>query len=94
MASGPDGYARFVADPEVLSVNRLAMRAPFVHESDDVISLDGGWAATRYAHPSGVPDSAVARGADDTAWRSLEVPWNWTLQGMGDFPHYTNVVMP
>ena len=64
MASGPDGFARFVADPEVLSVNRLAMRTPFAHAADDVISLDGSWSATRYAHPSGVPDPAVARGAE------------------------------
>jgi beta-galactosidase len=94
MSSGPDGFATFVADPEVTSVRRLPMRNPNVAPIDDRIDLNGSWSAMRYAHPSGVPDLAVAHDTDDTAWRSLEVPGNWTLQGMGDFPHYTNVVMP
>jgi beta-galactosidase len=29
----------------------------------------------------------------DTAWSTIQVPGNWTMQGYGH-PHYTNVVMP
>ena len=35
--------------------------------------------------------------ADDlrrTRWRTIEVPGCWTRQQTGDFPHYTNIVMP
>ena len=94
MTSGPDGFAGFVADPEVISVRRLPMRNPNVVPAAGRVDLNGRWAAQRFAHPRDIPHAALARDTDDTAWSQVEVPGNWTLQGLGDLPHYTNVVMP
>ncbi|MCE2818566.1 MAG: hypothetical protein LW686_07950, partial [Ilumatobacteraceae bacterium] len=32
--------------------------------------------------------------SDTTKWPQISVPGNWTLTGLGDLPHYTNVQMP
>ena len=90
-------------DPEVVSVNRLPMRAPLVaHPSPEgarggvreaspwFLPLDSGWRIARLAHPSLVrADHLVGDGEHPTA-----VPGNWTLEGLGDAPHYTNIRMP
>jgi len=90
-------------DPEVVSVNRLPMRAPLVaHPSPEgaragareaspwFLPLGSGWRIVRLAHPSLVrADHLVGDGEHPTA-----VPGNWTLEGLGDVPHYTNVRMP
>jgi beta-galactosidase len=72
-------------------------------------SLDGRWNFSLFEHPDAVPPAAVAPLLDDggVASRSaapgsgsvpkpttLTVPGNWTMQGVGDHPHYTNVQMP
>ncbi len=45
-------------------------------------------------HPDRVPAAWVGRAIDDARWTTLTVPGNWTLQGVDDHPHYTNVQMP
>ena len=95
------------ADPEAVSHTRLPMRTPTVaHPTADGarrgrredspwwLSLDGQWRAQRWQHPQEVPASAVDPGEDTSSWRTVSVPGNWTLQGLGDLPHYTNIVMP
>ncbi|MGD9703061.1 MAG: glycoside hydrolase family 2 TIM barrel-domain containing protein [Acidimicrobiia bacterium] len=68
-------------------------------------SLNGDWRFQLFDHPDVVPPDAVAAevtsagtigvvrtGAD--SWRTVAVPGNWTMQGVDDLPHYTNVQMP
>lgn len=87
------GDVRPWADPEVVSINRLPMRVPFTSTASRRVSLDGQWAVQRWAHPDLVPAEAVGD-VDDAGWRRIPVPGNWTLFGLGDTPHYTNVTMP
>jgi beta-galactosidase len=94
----------FWRDPEVVSVGRLPMRSPlWAHPTTEIVgrertpwflSLDGRWHFRRYEHPDAVPDSVLAADADLTGWTRGEVPGNWTLWGVGDVPHYTNIQMP
>ena len=44
--------------------------------------------------PDGCPPHAVGRAIGAARWTTVTVPGNWTLQGVGDLPHYTNVQMP
>ena len=87
------GELRPWADPEVVSINRLAMRSSFEASTRKRVSLNGDWSVQRWAHPDLVPPEAVGD-IDDSAWRRIPVPGNWTLFGLGDTPHYTNVTMP
>ena len=94
------------ADPAVVEVHRLPMRPPLVL-SDSVEamregrpsrrkSLDGTWRLPLFESPVHVCE-AVLRGRSSTLgkqWHHVEVPGNWTLQGVGDLPHYTNIEMP
>ena len=95
------------ADPEMVAYRRLPMRTPITAHvgleearvGDRTASpwwrpLDGEWSARRWPHPRNVPRSAVQMGADTSDWHTVRVPGNWTLQGLGDAPHYTNIVMP
>ena len=85
-----------IADPEVLSQNRLPMRSPLHGREGNpwFRSLDGEWSVMRYAHPADVPAEVFTPLFDDSRWRTIPVPGNWTLYGLGDEPHYTNVPMP
>ncbi len=99
------GDLRPWADPEVVSIGRLPMHVPLVRHdtrrdaqrnaaSPWVLPLDGRWRFRRFSHPDRVPRTAVAGDAAGTGWRTTPVPGNWTLDGVDDTPHYTNVVMP
>jgi beta-galactosidase len=57
-------------------------------------SLDGRWAFRLFDHPDAVPAAAVERPITGRSWTTVAVPGNWTLQGVGDLPQYTNVRMP
>ena len=101
-----NGFAPWT-DPEVVSVNRLPMRSPLVAYADVVsarenvreanpwfLSLNGDWAIRRVAD---ISDARPGMVADVLAagWSThITVPGNWTLAGLGDVPHYTNVQMP
>jgi beta-galactosidase len=104
------GELRPWADPEVVAVGRLPMRTPTTAYPDVESartadrdrspwwrSLDGRWRFRLFDHPDHVPPSAVR--SDDGpleggGWTIVDVPGNWTMQGVGDRPHYTNVQMP
>lgn len=82
------------ADPEVVSLRRLPMHVPLpVGHADARRSLDGQWAFELFDAPEAVPATAVT-GPTPTGGRTVAVPGNWTVQGVGDLPHYTNIQMP
>ena len=58
------------------------------------MSLDGWWRIKRWADVGDVPAAAVGTKVNDANWPKISVPGNWTLAGLGDVPHYTNVQMP
>jgi beta-galactosidase len=99
------GAVRPWADPDVVSLGRRSMRPPTTSgaslesartdaRSPWRRSLDGTWAFRLFDHPDRVPATAVTAGPDGAAWTNVRVPGNWTLQGVGDLPQYTNVQMP
>jgi beta-galactosidase len=93
-------------DPSVVEVNRLPMRAPLV-ASDSLedtrarrpsrhLRLDGNWRFKLFKRPGDVRDGDL-RGQSSSlgkSWRLIRVPGNWTMQDVGDLPHYTNIEMP
>ena len=65
--------------------------SPWVH------GLDGTWRFRLFARPEDVPDDVSSPDLDDgdlAGWRDITVPGSWPVQGTGDIPHYTNIVMP
>jgi beta-galactosidase len=99
------GALRPWAEPEIVSLQRLGMRPPSVAAAtvealrrDEASrwrrSLDGRWDLRLFDAPDDVPAAAVQRPVTGSKWRRVEVPGNWTLQGMDDHPQYTNVQMP
>ena len=101
------GASAWWRQPEHTGLNRLPMRSPLVAFPDEgsarqgdparspwYRSLDGRWAFTLVARPEDVTARHVSAATDDRGWRRIDVPANWTLQGTGDLPHYTNVQMP
>ncbi len=93
---------RWWEDPTLTGVNRLPARAlttahpdadtarggttPWVHD------LGGPWGFTLVDRPESAPAGWATAPVDDR--HTIEVPGNWTMQGTGDLPHYTNYVMP
>ena len=99
------GLVRPWADPHLVSINRRSMRPPTEAYSglDDARgarpsrwrrSLDGRWHFRLFDDPDRIPASAVEKPVEGANWTSVAVPGNWTLQGVGDLPQYTNVRMP
>jgi len=96
--------------PEHVGLNRLPMRSPLIAfpdaasarsgrpgrppESPWYRSLDGRWAFVLLDRPEAVAAEHVGAATDDRAWRRIDVPSCWTLQGTGDPPIYTNIQMP
>ena len=87
------GATRPWADPEAIHLHRCPMHVPMARDAAAVRSLDGEWWFELFTTPEAVPATAVT-GPTPTAGRRLAVPGNWTLQDVGDLPHYTNVQMP
>ncbi|MGA1087684.1 MAG: sugar-binding domain-containing protein, partial [Ilumatobacteraceae bacterium] len=59
-------------------------------------SLDGSWRLRLVDAPTQVSASDF-RGRSTSLgskWHRVAVPGNWTMQGVGDLPHYTNTDMP
>lgn len=104
MVIGPQ--TEFWRDPNVVECHRLPMRPPLVL-SDSIEatramrparrkSLDGEWRLLLVDSPDQVKESEL-RGRTTSLgrrWHRVEVPGNWTLQEVGDHPHYTNIDMP
>jgi len=100
-----DSFAPW-SDPSLTELNRLPMR-PAMSSSKTVEdvragiphsrkALDGIWRFRLFEKPQDVAATAL-RGSSSSlgnAWHSVQVPGNWTLQGVGDLPHYTNIDMP
>ena len=93
------------ADPGVVAIGRLPMRQTMTAfpDADQVVEdrsrspwhtdLVGDWNFRLFANPDSVTSAAVAE-KTPTGWGDVHVPGNWTLQDVGDLPHYTNVKMP
>ncbi len=88
--------------PQLTGYNKLTPHATFYsfpspeaalsqsHEASPwFLSLNGTWDFTLLAQPEAV----THQGIQNAAWKPIQVPGNWTMQGFGH-PHYTNVVMP
>ena len=93
-------------DPAVVEMHRLAMR-PGLIISDSIedlragrpsrhTSLDGSWRLQLVAGPERVSESHLRGRASSLGkqWHHVKVPGNWTMQNIGDDPHYTNIDMP
>ena len=95
MAVAPElNELKLWADPNVVQVNRLSMRSPFVAQASQRVSLNGEWRIKRFAHPTEVTLQELGEACDDREWFNIPVPSNWTLFNLGDVPHYTNIAMP
>ncbi len=68
--------------PEITGVDRVPMHSV---PHADRLEMDGRWRFQLLPAPGSDPSRA---------WGEIEVPGCWTMQGFGDLPHYTNVVMP
>lgn len=93
--------------PEITNLNRLPAHSgliPFPNskiamdsareESPFFISLDGDWKFQLYPKPQTVESTVLDADYDDSDWRDIPVPANWTMHDVGDDPIYTNVQMP
>ena len=86
----PDiGTIRPWTDPTVTEIRRLPMHVPL--DGFDRHSLDGSWHFQLFQCPDDVDARAISGALPD---RCVDVPGSWTMQDVGDFPHYTNVQMP
>ena len=102
-----DAPERFWVRPDVFGVGRLEARPPHLpfpdvaaarsgdrSESPWFRSLDGRWRFLLVERPEASPAGWASPDHDDRSWKRVDVPGNWTLQDVGDGPHYTNVIMP
>ena len=93
--------------PELTDINRLTPRAtlyPFENDNQALdreressawyMNLNGEWKFALVDKPENGIDNFETSDFNDTSWRNLPVPGNWTMQEVGDYPHYTNVQMP
>ncbi|MBE2205122.1 MAG: DUF4981 domain-containing protein [Chthoniobacterales bacterium] len=100
------GATKTWVSPETPALGRLPMRAtlyPFPDpatartldrkKSRWVQMLNGDWRFKMAARPESVTAGDLATDTDRSAWATVAVPGNWTMQGYGN-PHYTNVQMP
>ena len=104
------GGAKTWMAPEIIQINRLPARATaYPHpdaraassksreDSPWFLSLNGEWDFHLAHRPEEVPAEFIQPGfepSNDTPWRKMPVPGNWTLHGTFDRPHYTNLQMP
>jgi beta-galactosidase len=93
--------------PELTEINRLPAHSCLVPYADrDAAvagrrdsspwyrSLNGEWKFRLFPGPAQVDASALAPDADDSSWRDIPVPCSWTTLGLGDKPHFSDVLMP
>ena len=94
-----------IFSPELTELNRLPMHVPLcpygsieeAREGKDTtsrVSLDGEWKFNLINAFEDAPKFWVEPEFDDNPWDLIQVPGVWTRQKTGDYPHYTNIVMP
>ena len=98
MSVTPRDVSAWVGDPEVIALHRLPMHVPLpVPDAGRAgrrrRSLDGRWQFRLFDSPAAVPACAMSS-TPSGEWQRVAVPGNWTVQDVGDHPHYTNVQMP
>ena len=80
-------------DPNVFEENRMPMRATFVTDQQQTMSLNGLWKFHFNPTIEGRLRGFEAVGYDDSAWDEIPVPGLWDLNGYCD-PMYLNVGYP
>ena len=80
-------------DPNVFEENRMPMRATFVTDQQQTLSLNGLWKFHFNPTIEGRLKGFEAVGYDDSAWDEIPVPGLWDLNGYCD-PMYLNVGYP
>lgn len=91
--------------PQLTQIGRLPARAPLepfpsveaAHSKGMSLwrqSLDGAWDFQLVSKPEAAPLDWYLPKVDGASWRQIKVPGVWTRQDMGDYPQYTNMVMP
>jgi beta-galactosidase len=87
--------APLVPHPDAASARRCDEASPWCR------SLDGVWRFLLVSRPDAAPQGWADPDHDDAGpaavavgWRDLTVPGVWTMQDVGDRPHYTNIEMP
>ena len=80
-------------DPNIFEENRMPMRATFVTDQQQTLSLNGLWKF--YFNPTveGRLKGFEAVNFDDRAWDEIPVPGMWDLYGYCD-PMYLNIGYP
>lgn len=94
------GDIRAWDDPSLVALRRLSTGTVRHAAASPALSLDGTWQFMLFERPDDVPAEIIGSGdalasclpAED--WREVAVPGNWTMQGVEDIPHYTNIQMP
>ena len=89
-------------DPRVNAVNRMPMKASYfsyenrataengaMNQSERFLSLNGKWKFLWVQNPDHRPRNFFAVGYDDAAWKDMNVPGIWELNGYGS-PVYIN----
>ncbi|MFM7893235.1 MAG: sugar-binding domain-containing protein, partial [Actinomycetota bacterium] len=94
------------SDPSVVEINRLPMRPALVTSRSleatragraaRRLELNGVWRFKLFTSPLKVREGDLHRRSSSLGktWKKVAVPGNWTLQDVGDHPHYTNIDMP
>ncbi len=80
-------------DPNVFEINRMPMRATFVTDQQQTLSLNGLWKFRFNESIEGRLRGFEAPSYDDSAWDSIPVPGLWDLEGYMD-PLYVNIGYP
>ncbi|MEO6122306.1 MAG: glycoside hydrolase family 2 TIM barrel-domain containing protein [Ilumatobacteraceae bacterium] len=83
------GTVRPWADPTITEIGRMPMHVPL--DGFERRSLDGLYHFELFDSPDEIDADAIT---GDLPSRTVAVPGSWTMQDVGDLPHYTNVQMP
>lgn len=76
-------------NPGVFEENRLPMRATFVPDQQETLTLNGVWKFHWCENPSGRVPGFEKIQFNDASWDDMPVPGLWELEGYGD-PLYVN----
>lgn len=80
-------------DPNVFEENRMPMRATFVTDQQQTLSLNGVWKFNWNETIAGRTRGFESLSYDDSGWGEMPVPGMWELNGFGE-PMYLNIGYP